>query len=121
MAIFHLLLRAEWERALADGRYVPPSLAELGFIHFCEDRQLLATAARWFPGRHDLMVLSVREDRVGAEVRREPVDGDLFPHLYGPLPLEAVVEALPMPLGPDGFELPETFRPRAPHVGVRQR
>ena len=119
MAIFHLLARAEWERAKAAGRYAPPSLAELGFIHFCEDRQLLATARRWFPGRDDLIVLAVREDRVGAEVRREPADGDRFPHLYGPLPLEAVVEALPLPLGAGGFELPEPWRPWAHYFGAR--
>jgi len=93
--IFHVVPAAEWERARAAGVYAPASLREVGFIHFCESHQLAGVLARFFAGRTDLVVLAVREDRLGAELRREPADGDVFPHLFGPLELDAVVAAAP--------------------------
>jgi len=112
MAVFHLIPLAEWELVRQGSVYAPASLATVGFIHFSHDRQLLETAARFFAGRPDLIVLSVRTDRLQAELREERVDGELFPHLYGPLNLDAVVEAVPLPLRPDGtFDVPEAFRP----------
>jgi len=47
-------------------------------------------------------LLSIREDRLKAEVRLEPADGDHFPHLYGALNLDAVVEGFQLPVGDDG-------------------
>ncbi|HEY1556010.1 MAG TPA: DUF952 domain-containing protein [Kofleriaceae bacterium] len=89
--IFHVVPADEWERARAAGVYAPDSLRELGFIHLCEQHQVAGVLARFFAGRSDLVVLAVREDRLRAALRREPVDGDMFPHLFGPLELDAVV------------------------------
>src|SRR5579863_2870559 len=90
--ILHVVPAAEWARARAAGVYAPASLRELGFIHFCEPHQLAGVLARFFAARTDLVVLTVREDQLRAELRREPVDGDVFPHLFGPLNLDAVVD-----------------------------
>jgi uncharacterized protein (DUF952 family) len=110
MVIFHLLPAGEWERALAAGRYAPASLAEVGFIHFCDEPQLLAVAARFFRGRTDLLVLSVRPERLRAPLRREPADGQLFPHLYGTLELEAIDAVAPLPCRDGVFVAPAGWR-----------
>ncbi len=64
-----------------------------GFIHFSAAHQLAGTVGRHFAGQSNLMLISVDPDRLGAQLRWESSrDGDLFPHLYGPLPLSAVIE-----------------------------
>ncbi len=112
MGLFHILSRADWLRVRDGDAYAPESLATEGFIHLSYDRQLLASAARHFAGRTDLVVISVRPDRLRAKLRDDPVGDERFPHLYGPLNLDAVVEVVDLPVGPDGrFELPEAWRP----------
>ena len=107
MGLFHITSRAEWERAQATGEYRAPSLASEGFIHLSYDRQWLAVADRLFRGRTDLVLLSIRRDRLRSEVREEDADGDRYPHLYGPLNTDAVVDALPLPVKDDGtFDVP---------------
>ena len=110
MALFHILGEAEWERAKAAGTYAPASLASEGFIHLSTARQLLRTAARFFAGRHDLVVLSIDEARTCAPVRFEPADGDSFPHLYGPLEVDAVTEVAPLPLVGGRFTVPDAWK-----------
>ena len=112
MAIFHILSSAEWTSALAAGIYSPAGLAKDGFIHLCEDRQLLAVARRYFRDQSDLLVLSLREDQLHAEVRREIVHDEVFPHLYGTLNLEAVIEVAALLRSPSGnFALPNEWLP----------
>lgn len=107
MTLFHLLGRDEWEIVRRLEVYSPKSLETEGFIHLSTAKQLLGTAEKWFPGRDDLMVLCIAGARLKHEVRFEPVGDQLFPHLYGPLNLDAVHGAAPLPRGNDGrFQLP---------------
>jgi uncharacterized protein (DUF952 family) len=92
---FHILSRDDWARAQAAGRYEPPSLAEEGFIHFSTREQVVPTAERYYAGRDDLVLLVVDEGRVQPPVRYEPARGEMFPHVYGPLNLDAVREVVP--------------------------
>jgi uncharacterized protein (DUF952 family) len=105
--IFHLIARDDWAAAQAAGAYAPPSLEAEGFIHFSTREQLLRSAARFYAGRDDLMVLVVDEQRVGPPVRYEPAHGELFPHVYGALNLDAVEEALPLRRDGDAFVMPD--------------
>jgi len=74
-----------------------------GYIHFSTAAQVADTAARHFAGVDDLVLVAVDGDRLGPALRHEAArGGDLFPHLYEPLRLDAVLWAKPMPLGPDG-------------------
>lgn len=74
-----------------------------GFIHFSAADQVAATAAKHFAGQSDLLLVSVDADRLGAALKWEPSrDGALFPHLYGPLQLDAVVRVESLPLRPNG-------------------
>src|SRR5437588_10985841 len=74
-----------------------------GFIHFSSAAQVRETAARHFAGAADLVLLAVDADALGGALRWEPSrGGELFPHLYGVLPVAAVRWARPLPLGADG-------------------
>jgi uncharacterized protein (DUF952 family) len=76
--------------------YRAESLDSEDFIHFSRWSQLAATAGRYYAGVPDLVVLVV--DPAGLDVRVEasPSTGESFPHLYGPLPVAAVAEVLPL-------------------------
>ena len=74
-----------------------------GFIHFSTAAQVGETAAKHFAGRADLLLVAVDAEALGPGLRYEPSrGGDLFPHLYGPLPLAAVSWVKPLPLGAGG-------------------
>jgi uncharacterized protein (DUF952 family) len=71
-----------------------------GFIHFSSAAQVREAAATYFAGAKDLMLIAVDADALGDALKWEPSrGGDLFPHLYGELPLAAVLWARPLPLG----------------------
>ena len=114
MVLFHILTRTDWEEAQSVGVYHPRSLDQEGFIHFSRDTQLLATARRFYSGVPDLLVLSVRTDRLAGTLRFEDADGGSFPHLYGELNLDAVVEVVELPSTADGeFGVPVEWAPWA--------
>lgn len=94
--LFHIVGRDEWARAVADGVYRPASLAREGFIHLSTREQVPRTAAKWFAGRDDLVVLSVPLDRIVDAVKWEPVGDELFPHLYAPLDPAVVAAVAPL-------------------------
>ena len=97
--LFHITSRSEWEAAVSSGEYRPASLEKEGFIHLSTDRQWRGSAERFFRGRTGLVLLSIRRELLNHEVREEPADGDVFPHLYGPLNVDAVVAVVDLPIG----------------------
>jgi len=112
MGLFHITTRAAWQRARATGSYQPASLAAEGFIHLSTDKQWLAVANARYRGQHELVLLSVRDDRLDSELRFEEADGQRYPHLYGPLPVESVVDAFDLPVAEDGtIGVPEGLAP----------
>ena len=103
-AIYKICERAAWEEARLEGAF-RGSGADLrdGFIHFSTAIQLRDTAARHFAGLSNLLLIAVDPDALGGRLKWEiSRGGDLFPHLYGPLPIAAVLWAKPLPLAPDG-------------------
>jgi uncharacterized protein (DUF952 family) len=102
--IYHLARKSDFDRAQAAGRYggAREDNAD-GFMHFSTGDQVVESAARHRAGERDLILLAVDPDRLGAALRWEPARGGvLFPHLYGPLALEAIAWAHPLELGADG-------------------
>jgi uncharacterized protein (DUF952 family) len=74
-----------------------------GFIHFSTAAQVEETAARHFGGTDNLVLVAVDAAALGPDLKWEPSRGGaLFPHLYGALPLDAVLWSKPLPLGADG-------------------
>lgn len=107
MIIYKICPAALWRAAEREGvfRGAPVDLAD-GYIHFSTAAQLAETAARHFAGQHDLVLVAVAAEALGGALRWEPSrGGELFPHLYAPLPVAAAHRVLPLPLGPDGRHL----------------
>ncbi|WFR71451.1 DUF952 domain-containing protein [Prescottella defluvii] len=95
--LVHMCTREEWVNAQRVGQRIPDGFAAEGFVHLSTPRQVHLPANRLFADRRDLVLLHLDPGRLGAEVRWEPgVPSDpasmRFPHLYGPLPVAAVVE-----------------------------
>jgi len=109
--IFHICKRAEWDRALSAGAYAGSSQdREDGFIHFSTRQQIVGSAAKHRANQKDLVLLSVNPDVLGDALKWEAArDARLFPHLYGNLPLDAVLKAEDLPLGRDGHVFPPGF------------
>lgn len=110
--IYKVCGAAEWSAAQAPGQYDGSADDRRdGFIHFSTASQLAATLARHFAGRDDLVLIAVDGDGLGgdglgAALKWEPSrGGDLFPHLYGALPLMAVLWAKPLALAPNGLHI----------------
>lgn len=94
--ILHIAGREEWAQALADGEIRPPSLTEQGFAHCSDFGTVHLPANAFYAGRTDLLLLVVDPALVPSPVRWEPGDppqagGPWFPHVYGPIPVTAVV------------------------------
>lgn len=102
--IYKILAAALWAEAQSQGelRGAPIDLAD-GYIHFSTESQMHETARKFFAGQRDLLLVAVDTTRLGPKLRWEPSrGGELFPHLYAPLKLDAVVWARPLPLDPSG-------------------
>ncbi|MEU5564207.1 DUF952 domain-containing protein [Micromonospora musae] len=97
--IYKLLPTIEWDDARAAGHLSGTAVDHQdGFIHLSGHDQLVGTARRHFAGATGLTLLTVDPARLGERLRWEPSrGGELFPHLYGPLPVAAVVEARALP------------------------
>jgi uncharacterized protein (DUF952 family) len=99
--IYKLLSVREWDEARARGRF-EGSTVDLrdGYVHLSGRDQVVETAARHFAGGTGLVLLTVDPARLGDGLRWEASRGGaLFPHLYGPLPLDAVTAADALPEG----------------------
>ncbi|SIR86665.1 DUF952 domain-containing protein [Williamsia sterculiae] len=103
--LVHLCPRDDW--AAADGDLRPASLADQGFVHLSFLRQVHIPASALFAGRDDLLLLHIDVDRLTDPVVVEAADpprsdGMRFPHLYGPIPVTAVVGTEAYPPNADG-------------------
>lgn len=104
--IWHITKRKQWEQAQIAQVYLSDSLASEGFIHCSTQEQVLPTANFLFRSQQDLVLLGIDSSKVQPEIRYEDVDGTTFPHIYGALNTDAVVEVLNLQPGVDGlFEL----------------
>ena len=96
--IFHITTREVWERQESTGSYRHESLDTEGFIHCSSEGQVEATWRRIFGGESGLVILEIDVERLTSELRYEEGEpGELFPHVYGPLNVNAIssVNALP--------------------------
>ncbi|GAA0649683.1 DUF952 domain-containing protein [Brevundimonas lenta] len=101
---YKLVDRVEWDAAKAAGAYAGSAvdLAD-GYIHMSADGQLAETARRHYAGRSDLVLVSVDLSGLGEALKWEASrGGDLFPHLFAPLPVSAAVEERGLSVDADG-------------------
>jgi len=109
MHIYTLVRQADWAAAEAAGAYTGSADDRRdGFLHFSTADQLRATAAKHRAGEADLVIVEADGAALGDALRFEPPASGregMFPHLYGPLPLAAVMRVLELPLGADGVHV----------------
>ena len=94
--IYHVTSATEWNNAKAKGEYVAPSLAIEGFIHCSHDRQVAGVLDRYYKGKADLVKLVIDTSLLEHELKEEfsLSVNDHFPHIFGPINVDAVVEVI---------------------------
>ncbi|MCL0059713.1 DUF952 domain-containing protein [Dehalococcoidia bacterium] len=108
--ILHIAKRNDWEKARSSGSYRADTLESQGFIHCSTPEQVIRVANFLLRGQDDLVLLCIDSKKLGAEIRMENLEGGdkLFPHVYGPLNVEAVVKVVDFKPQTDGtFVLPK--------------
>ena len=113
--IFHIARREAWakrQEPSAVGFYRPEMFAIDGFIHCSTRDQVIKVADIRFRGQTDLVLLCIDSDKVTAEIRHENLEAgqEMFPHIYGDINTDAVVQVAEFEPGADGyFALPATL------------
>lgn len=116
--IYHITSRAAWTEARERGDYRAESLDTEGFIHCSTESQVLPVTEKFYKGQDDLYLLVIEPALLSSDLKWEPPsggtpppgvpEGDLFPHVYGPINLDAVVKVFDLQANPDGkYTLPE--------------
>jgi uncharacterized protein (DUF952 family) len=93
--IYHVTTEAEWQSAKEKGSYTSPSLQAEGFIHCsANDAQVAGVLQRYFSGKSNLVRLSIDTGKLSSRFIYEwsPSTEDTFPHIYGPVNIDAVTE-----------------------------
>jgi uncharacterized protein (DUF952 family) len=100
--LFHITEATSWQAAQVSGQYLAASLKIEGFIHLSDREQVKWVGTRFYGDRSGLVLLQIDSDRLTSELRYDEVAGDgTFPHLYGPLNLDAIVKVWPFTPGED--------------------
>jgi len=102
--IFHITTHADWEAAQVKGEYIVESLQTEGFIHCSTLAQVLPVADKYYKGQNGLVLLMIEPTLLSSDLKWEDPsggapppgvpEGDMFPHIYGPINLDAVVNVL---------------------------
>jgi uncharacterized protein (DUF952 family) len=103
--ILHMATNEDWEKAQAAGKYVCASLDSEGFIHCSKPDQVARVANIRFKNRQDLILLKIDPAKLKHELKYEnPGEGtqEVFPHIYGPLNLDAITSHAPFLPKEDG-------------------
>lgn len=105
--ILHITHRAQWEQAKWAGFYRGDTLDTEGFIHCSTPQQIIKVANTFFYKEKGLVLLCLESDKIQAEIKYEGVAEEYYPHIYGSLNIDAVIQVLDFEPGEDGkFELP---------------
>ena len=94
--IYHITTLPEWKTAQEAGAYTSPSLNEEGFIHCSEERQITGVLARYFKDKKELLKLVIDTEKLSSPLYFDWSSSieDTFPHIYGPINLDAVQEVI---------------------------
>jgi uncharacterized protein (DUF952 family)/GNAT superfamily N-acetyltransferase len=111
--ILHLLSREGWVEAQKVDQLVAPSLATEGFAHCSTEHQMVDVANKYYRGTSDMVLLIINPTKLTSPLKFEPpahLDGSpalphepLFPHIYGPINLDAVIEVIDFPCDEEGY------------------
>ena len=92
--IYHVVSSRNWQEAVQQGFYEAASLATEGFIHTSKAEQVQGVLQRYYKDQSDLLLLHIDENKLTAPLKYElaPSINEMFPHIYGPLNLDAVIK-----------------------------
>lgn len=112
--ILHITKRQQWEQAKLSKEYRGDTLETEGFIHCSTPQQIVKVANSFFKAQTGLVLLFIESNKVHAEIKYEGLESDeLFPHIYGALNLDAVMQVLDFEPREEGlFELPDILSER---------
>lgn len=108
--ILHITKREQWEKAVFEGVYRGDTLDSQGFIHCSTPQQAVKVANAVFRAQKGLVLLCIAANKVQSEIRYEGGAGseELYPHIYGPLNINAVVKVADFEPAKNGkFVLPK--------------
>ena len=112
MIIYHITSADEWQKAKFKNEYLPAGYTADHFIHCSYKEQVAATANRYYSGQTGLILLKIDSSLLRAAVKEENLVGgkELFPHIYGSLPISAVIGTASLNFTPSaGFFFPNGF------------
>lgn len=101
--LVHLCQNPDWKQAQVLGNYLSKSFSQEGFIHCSQAHQILKVANRFYQRIPGLVLLWIDPEKISAEIRWEFSDGELFPHIYGPINLNAVISITDFKPDEDGI------------------
>jgi uncharacterized protein (DUF952 family) len=92
--IYHIATASDWEEAQLKGEYEHPSLKAEGFIHCSLEHQVAGVLERYFAGMSDIVKLMIDTDKLTSKFVFDwsRSTADTYPHVYGPINLDAVVD-----------------------------
>ena len=98
MQIFHITNQSAWQEAKLGALYEGDTLPIDGFIHCCYFEQIEGVLLNWFKGKRDLVILEINPEILLSPIKNENLEGGLevFPHVYGPINLDAVIHEKPV-------------------------
>jgi len=90
--IYRIAEQNDWQRAQQSGEFASADLTAEGFIHCSEHHQILRTAQKYYAGKKSLVLLEIDETKIINDMKREDSAGrgELFPHIYAPIPLTTI-------------------------------
>ena len=91
--IYHITTVHNWEIAKEKGYFDAPSLYDEGFIHMSQQHQVEGVKERYYKNVENLILLHIDENKLTAPLKyeRSPSINENFPHLFGKLNLDAVI------------------------------
>jgi len=93
--ILHITKREQWEKAKLEGVYRGDTLDSQGFIHCSTSQQIVKVANALYYAQRELVLLCIVTNRVQSEIKYESAGNEeLYPHIYGPLNVDAVVKVV---------------------------
>lgn len=96
--IYHITTTKDWNEAREKGFYEHPTLKDEGFIHCSQEEQVAGVLERYFAGKTDLLKLVIDTDKLKSKYVFDwsPSTQDTFPHVYGPINVDAVIATEPL-------------------------
>lgn len=94
--IYLLISGADYQKALQDGQYAPESLTTQGFVHATPFDQINRVANKYYAQVEDVQLVLLSAIKIGPPLKWEPATGGLYPHVYGPVNMDAAERVIPV-------------------------